>query len=246
MKRIASAALVILLVSSLGLSGYLLFVDRPKTKEQLEAALKPVKGDNGLEREYKKQIKSNNITIEQLNKDIAKANLDLGEMAKYKVDAEAATKKADGLAAQLAGVSTNETKLADDIVKLKAANKLLIDDNASTAASLAQLQTDLTNQLAVIAAKTNELHSLQAEVTAFKSLGMTPAEILELKKKRPVAIELPIVPNLKPLVPGKIKQPISEPAPKGPTTLPPAPPTPPAPQPPLPPLSPPPTPPTPK
>ena len=246
MKRIATAALVILLVSSLGLSGYLLFVDRPKTKEQLETALKPVKGDNGLEQEYKKQIKSNNITIEQLNKDIAKANLELGEMAKYKVDAEAATKKADGLAAQLAGVSTNETKLADDIVKLKATNKQLIDDNASTAASLAQLQTDLTNQLAVIATKTNELHSLQAEVTAFKSLGMTPEEILELKKKRPVAIELPIVPNLKPLVPGKIKQPISEPAPKGPTTLPPAPPTPPVPQPPLPPLSPPPAPPTPK
>jgi hypothetical protein len=225
MKRIATAALVILLVSSLGLSGYLLFVDRPKAKEQLEAALKPDKGDNGLEQEYKKQIKSNNITIEQLNKDIAKAKLDLGEMAKHKANAEAATKKADGLAAQLAGVSTNETKLAEDIANLKSANKQLIDDNASTAASLTQLQTDLTNQLAIIAAKTNELQILQTEVTAFKNLGMSPAEILELKKKRPVAIELPIVPDLKPLVPGKIKQPISEPESKEPVT--------PAPQPPL-------------
>lgn len=245
MKRIATAALIVLLISSLSLSGYLLFVDRPKAQEQLKAAIKPAKGGNDLEQEYKKKIKSNVRTIDQLNKDIAKARLDLGEMNKHKTDAEAATKKADALAIQLAGVSTNETKLNEDIANLMAANKQLVDDNASTAASLAQLQTELNNQLAVIAAKTNELHSLQAEVTAFKSLDMTPAEILELKKKRPVAIELPIVPNLKPLVPGKIKQPISEPAPKEPTTLPPAPPTPPAPQPPLPPLPPLPTPPTP-
>ena len=213
MKKTAVAALILLLVVSLGTSVYLL-MGQKKAETKLEDNNKLLKKSDEtadeLKTKYDKKLKTaigdkqqaeaKYIKYQSYEKIAANAQLEIDDLKKKIEDAKSAT----------SNVSTNElAQLQAELVKQKATNETAMVELSS-----------LTNQIAGLKTTLQKTEQGEKDLAAFKELNMTPEEILELKKKRPVSLKTPAIPKSAPKAPGKLKQPLAFPAQSNPKPTP--------------------------
>jgi chromosome segregation ATPase len=216
MKKTAVGALILLLVVSLGTSVYLL-LGQKKAVAELEDNQKLVKKSGDSAKELKDKYDQNKKALKTANSDKDRAEVKILKYQSYGKIAAKAQQEIDDLKKKIAEaksatstVSTNElAQLQAELAKQKATNETARVELSSVASQLANLKTTLQKS-----------EQGQKDLAAFKDLGLTPEEILELKKKRPLALKTPAVPKSAPKAPGKLKQPLAFPAPPVPKPTP--------------------------
>ena len=216
MKKTAVAALILLLVVSLGTSVYLL-LGQKKAVTELEDKTKLAKASGKTATDLKEKYDINIKALETANSEKKDAEAKYSKLRGYEKKAAYAQNEVDELRKKIAEaentpqISTNEiAQLHAELANQKATNK-------TAKAEVVLLNT----QIAALKTTLQKTEQGEKDLAAFKDLDLTPEEILELKKKRPLALNTPGIPKSTPKVPGKLKKPlafpdlpISEPTPK--------------------------------
>jgi uncharacterized membrane protein len=205
--KVALIALTLLLVGSLGTSAYLL-MEQKKSEKLIDDAHAEVNDQKkrGLKLTEQKIAEENkNLSLKgQLTKAtnelaVAKTALNSGniERKQMSVDLQAAQTAQATLQSELAaaqGLADKATNLQSTIIDFNATNaklsKALIDANKTHAQNAIELGKAIN------------------ALKPFLSTGLTPEQIKELQKKRPVEIATPRFITPKPIKPGKLDSPI--------------------------------------
>ena len=216
MKKTAVAALILLLAVSLGTSVYLL-MGQKKAETKLEDNNKLLKKSGDSEKELQGKFDGYKNQLEKATNEVAKSKTEISNLKDYKQKAENARIEISKLQAKLANASTaTNTISTNDLAKLEAE---LVNQKATNETTKVELSS-LTNQIADLKTTLQKTEQGEKDLAAFKELNMTPDEILELKKKRPVSLKTPAIPKSAPKLPGKLKQPLAFPAQSNPKPTP--------------------------
>ena len=218
MKKAAVISLILLLVVSLGTSGYLL-MDQKKIKTELDNSQKDV---NAKADAYSK-LKGNLTKVEGENVD-NKNKLTAAEKQsehykkQYEFAKGGASKKYVDLQTKLDDATENQDALMEEITNLSSTNKTVSSELETAQTKLGSLTQQLSDQGKQVEAKDKEIAEMRESLEPFIKLGLTPDKILELSKKRPVDLKVPVISGLKPKIPEKLKKPLSTPTPESPSS----------------------------
>ena len=213
MKKAAVISLILLLVGSLGTSGYLL-LDQKKIKTELKNSHKvaeekadaysKLKGDftkaEGENIENKNKLTAAGKQSDYLKKQIV---LEKGGASRMQIELENASK--------------NKAALKEEITNLSSTNKTVSSELETAQTKLGSLTQQLSDKGKQVEAKDKEIAEMRESLEPFIKLGLTPDKILELSKKRPVDLKVPAISGLKPKIPEKLKKPLSTQAPESPS-----------------------------
>ena len=213
MKKAAVISLIVLLVVSLGTSGYLL-MDQKKIKTELDNSQKNA---NAKADAYSK-IKGNFAKAEEENVD-NKNKLTAAEKQSehYKNQYELEKGGTSMMQTKLNNASKNQDALMEEITNLSSTNKTVSSELETAQTKLGSLTQQLSDQGKQVEAKDKEISEMRESLEPFMKLGLTPDKILELSKKRPVDLKVPAILGLKPKIPEKLKKPLSTQAPESPS-----------------------------
>ena len=205
--KAALIALTLLLLGSLGTSAYLLMEQKKSEKlisnaheaaeDQKKKGLKLTEQKVAEEKEnfsLKGQLAKATNALAAANQSLASAQGDQGQMAG---DLQLAQANNATLQSQLAATQG----LADKAIKLQTA---IMDFNATNAKlSKALIDANKTHTETSV-----ELDKAIQALKPFLATGVTPEQIIELQRKRPIEIASPRFIAPKPIKPGKLNKPI--------------------------------------
>jgi len=206
--KTALIALTILLIGSLGTSGYLL-MQQKMSKGLIDDAQKVA------DAQKKKSNEAKNAADKEKGELLSKLGVASNSLAKVKIDiakerGDATSNQAD-LAErdrEITGLKSEQVKLESEIQKRSdQLTQTMADHNASRA----KLENKLEATESLQKEKTAELGKAVEALKPFLAIGLTPEEITELRRAKPVEIAAPRFVVPKPLVPGKIRTPIQPP-----------------------------------
>ena len=215
MKKASVISLILLLVVSLGTSGYLL-MDQKKIKAELENSQKDANTKADAYSKLKGNFtKAEGDNIDNKNKLAAAERNSASYKSKYEIEKSRASKNED-LQTKLDNASKNQDALMEEITNLSTTNKTVSSELETAQTKLGSLTQQLSDQGKQIEAKDKEIAGMRESLEPFMKLGLTPDKILELSKKRPVDLKVPAITAIKPKVPGKLKKPLLTPSPESP------------------------------
>ena len=215
MKKAAVISLILLLVVSLGTSGYLL-MDQKKIKAELENSQKDANTKADAYSKLKGDItKAEGDNIDNKNKLTAAERNSASYKSKYEIEKNRASKNED-LQTKLDNASINQDALMEEITNLSSTNKTVASELEIAQTKLGSLTQQLSDQGKQIQEKEKELMEIRETLEPYMKLGLTPDKILELSKKRPVDLKVPAIAGVKSKVPGKLKNPLLTPSPESP------------------------------
>ena len=216
MKKAAVISLILLLVVSLGTSGYLL-MDRAKVKAELENSKKSANKKAGafkkLAEDFKKAEGDN---IDSKNALTAAKKDSASYKSIYEFEKGRASKKYEDLQTTLDNATKNQDALMDEITNLSSTNRTVAAELETVQSKLGSLTQQFTDRGKQVEDKDKELEEIRMTLEPYTKLGLTPDKILELSKKRPVDLKVPAIAGVKSKVPGKLKNPLSTPSPESP------------------------------
>ena len=215
MKTAAVISLILLLIVSLSTSGYLLMGQKKLTavldNEQKDAK-KKAEAYAKIAEDFKK-AKGN--SVDNMNKLAAaekKSVFYKKQYEQYEAKKVEANEKYEDLHVKLKDAEENQVVLMDEIANLGLTNKAVVAELKTTQSKLDSLAQQETDQGKQVEEKSRELEEIKKSLDKYQKLGLTPDNILELTKKRPVDLKLSGVSRPKPRVPEKLKEPLSAPA----------------------------------
>ena len=217
MKKSAVIALIFLLVTSLATSGYLLIDRRSSQAQQAQSSDSTEKATE--------QLKKANTLRASLETDLAAAKKALSDsnqtfssqITQLQVEISNATNRVAELMTEIQTAESNNA-LTNEIATLKSNLTQHLTDYSTDTNSIAQLKSQLNDQTQAVTDKQNELDAALKVLENYKESGLTPEQIAELKKTRPVNLDTTGIERLKPVLPGKIRNPIPELTPTIPAT----------------------------
>ena len=215
MKKASVISLIPLLVVSLGTSGYLL-MDQKKIKAELENSQKDANTKADAYSKLKGNFtKAEGDNIDNKNKLTAAERNSASYKSKYEIEKSRASKNED-LQTKLDNATKNQDALMDEITNLSSTNKTVASELETAQTKLGSLTQQLSDQGIQIEAKDKEIAGMRESLEPYMKLGLTPDKILELSKKRPVDLKVPVIAGVKSKVPGKLKKPLITPNPESP------------------------------
>ena len=204
MKKTAVAALILLLVVSLGTSVFLL-IGQKKATTDLATAKKNAKASGEVPKEIQDKLTENNKKLDSAIK--AKKKSEERELELQTATDEARQESRD-LQSKVVSATTAEDALKKTNSDLQAQLEIVQNENLKSKDQLTAFAAqiiDKDKQLTELEAAKNKLKDL----AAFNELKMTPEEILNLKKKRPLDLKTAAIPVSVPKAPGKLKKPLA-------------------------------------
>ena len=203
--KAVTVTLIVLLVASLGTSGYLL-MEQNKSEKIINDALQ----DAGAQKEKLLQMRNQQAGTE---KDRLEYQFRLGratnslETTRYeleKLKASTALKSSEG-ARIIAESKRKQSELSAELLVQKTQLAKNLDDYEAIRVGLLK---DLDDAKINNSESSAELEKAVNALEPFLSIGLTPKEITELSRKRPVDIAAPLFNTPKPIRPRKINTPI--------------------------------------
>ena len=204
MKKAAVAALILLLVVSLGTSVFLL-IGQNKATADLATAKKKAEGSGEVPKEIQDKLTENNKKLDSAIK--AKEKSEEREL-ELKTAADKAKRESRDLQSKVVSATTAEDTLKKTNTDLQAQLEVVQNENLKSKDQLSAFAAQITDkdkQLMELEAAKNKLKDL----AAFNELKMTPEETLSLKKKRPLDLKTAAIPISVPKAPGKLKKPLT-------------------------------------
>ena len=204
MKKTAVAALILLLVVSLGTSVFLL-IGQKKATTDLATAKKNTKASGEVPKEIQDKLTENNKKLDSVIK--AKKKSEEREL-ELQTAANEARQESRDLQSKVVSATTAEDALKKTNSDLQAQLEIVQNENLKSKDQLTAFAAQITDkdkQLTELEAAKNKLKDL----AAFNELKMTPEEILNLKKKRPLDLKTAAIPVSVPKAPGKLKKPLA-------------------------------------
>ena len=215
MKKASVISLILLLVVSLGTSGYLL-MDQKKIKAELENSQKDANTKADAYSKLKGNFtKAEGDNIDNKNKLTAAERNSASYKSKYEIEKSRASKNED-LQTKLDNATKNQDALMDAITNLSLTNNTVASELETAQTKLGSLTQQLSDRGKEIQEKEKELTEIRETLEPYMKLGLTPDKILELSKKRPVDLKVSAITTLKPKIPGKLKTPLLTPSPESP------------------------------
>ena len=215
MKKAAVISLILLLVVSLGTSGYLL-MDQKKIEAELENSQKDANTKADAYSKLKGNFtKAEGDNIDNINKLTAAERNSASYKSKYEIEKSRASKNED-LQTKLDNATKNQDALMDEITNLSSTNKTVASELETAQTKLGSLTQQLSDQGKQIQEKEKAFTEIRETLEPYMKLGLTPDKILELLTKRPVDLKVSAITTIKPKVPGKLKKPLLTPSPESP------------------------------
>ena len=216
MKKAAVISLILLLVVSLGTSGYLL-MDQKKVKADLKNSQMDAKTKADTYSKLKGDFtKAEGDNIDNKNKLTAAEKQRDSYKKQYEFEKDGASRKYGDLQTKLDNASKNQDALMEEITNLSSTNKTVASELEIAQTKLGSLTQQLSDQGKQIQEQEKALTEIRETLEPYMKLGLTPDKILELSKKRPVDLKVSAITTIKPKVPGKLKKPLLTPSPESP------------------------------
>lgn len=209
MKKAAVAALILLLVVSLGTSVFLL-IGQNKATADLATAKKKAKDSGEVPKEIQDKLTEN---IKKLDSAIKAKEKSEERELEFKTAADKARRESRDLQSKVASATSAEDSLKKTNTDLQDQLKVVQTENKKTKDQLNVLATQITDQDKQLK-ELDEAKNKLKDLAAFNELKMTPEEILNLKKKRPLDMKTAAIPISVPKAPGKLKKRLPSPQPK--------------------------------